>query len=143
MNKFVAAIAILLAAGPAAAQKLGERTADPQQVLAEIEAGATDPAADPQIAEAAAHPLGSARNPVRVGGPEGERAYLARLRCANGVAPRIGVRSSSGPGAFGSVVDVYPLDCGAAAPGKTQIVMDMYHEEHVETAAPTGFTLVR
>ena len=38
------------------------------------------------VAAAEAHPLGSLENPVRVGGPDGERAYLARLRCTNGSA---------------------------------------------------------
>ena len=36
------------------------------------------------VAAADAHPLGTLENPVRVGGPDGERAYLARLRCADG-----------------------------------------------------------
>ena len=35
---------------------------------------------------------------------------------------------------FGTIVDAFPLDCGAAAPGQTQLLMDMYHEEHAEAA---------
>ncbi len=141
--KTLAALASILTivATPAAAQQLGARTASPEQVLAQMEESQVDPAADPLVLAAAQHPLGSARNPVRVGGPEGERSYLVRLRCADGAAPRIGNRNSAGTGAFGSIVDVYPLDCGAAAPGKTEIVMDKYHEEHRETNAPAGFTL--
>lgn len=87
-------------------------------------------------------PLGTAQNPVRVGGPPGERAYIARLRCSDGVAPRVGQRHNDGIGAFGTIVDVYPLDCGDAAPGRFNIIMDMYHPRHNETRAPVGFTLV-
>lgn len=87
-------------------------------------------------------PLGTAQNPVRVDGPPGEHAYIARLRCSNGVAPRVGQRHNDGVGAFGTIVDVWPLDCGDAAPGRFDIVMDMYHPTHNETRAPEGFTLV-
>jgi hypothetical protein len=92
------------------------------------------------VAAADAHPLGTAENPVRVGGPEGERAYLARLRCADGSAVRVGARRETGAGAFGSVTGSYEVFCGTAA---GRIVFDMYHEEHVETRAPQGFTLQR
>ena len=95
------------------------------------------------IAAAEAHPLGSRQNPVRVAGPSGERAYLARLRCADGSVPRIGPRSNAGVGVFGTVVDVFPLDCGSAAPGRVSLVMDMYHSSHREERAPPGFTLAR
>jgi hypothetical protein len=92
-----------------------------------------------QLAAAAdAHPLGTVENPVRVGGPEGEHAYLGRLRCADGAAPRVGARREVGIGAFGSVVGAYEVACGTQA---GRIVFDMYHEEHVETRAPAGFTL--
>jgi hypothetical protein len=87
-------------------------------------------------------PLGTAQNPVRVDGPPGEHAYIARLRCSDGTAPRVGQRHNDGVGAFGTIVDVYPLDCGSAAPGRFDIVMDMYHPTHNETHAPAGFTLV-
>ena len=91
-------------------------------------------------AAADAHPLGTAENPVRVGGPVGERAYLGHLRCADGAAPRVGARGEAGIGAFGSMVAAYEVACGAAA---GRIVFDMYHEEHVETRAPAGFTFAR
>jgi hypothetical protein len=76
---------------------------------------------------------------VRVGGPAGERAYLARLRCSDGTAPRLGGRSDRGVGAFGSIVAAYRLNCAAAS---ADLVMDMYHDEHVEDRAPPGFTIV-
>jgi hypothetical protein len=136
------AAAFLLAAPAGAEEKPGDRTRSPEQMVREFGfAGDQDDIAA-AIAAAQAHPLGTIANPVRVGGPEGERAYLSRLRCANGAAPVIGQRGSGGTGAFGTVVATYPLDCGAAAPGRFSLVMDMYHEEHDETRAPAGFTLV-
>lgn len=130
-----------LIAAPANAQKLGARTASPAEVLAQMEGGSLDEELARQVAAASAHPLGTAENPVRVGGPDGERNYLARLRCSNGQAPAIGARSSAGTGAFGSVVASYSLDCGAAAPGRKQVILDMYHAEHDERSAPLGFSL--
>ena len=90
------------------------------------------------IAAADSHPLGSQENPVRVGGPDGERAYLARLRCADGAAARIGARHEAGIGPYGSLVGAYEILCAA---GTSRIVFDMYEEEHAETRAPAGFTL--
>jgi len=137
-----AAAAALLAAPPATAQpKAGDRTMSPEQMLREFGLGAEQDDLRDALAAAEAHPLGTLQNPVRVGGPEGERAYIARLRCADGSAPRVGERGSGGVGAFGTVVDVYPLDCGSAAPGRFRLVMDMYHAEHRETRAPAGFAL--
>jgi hypothetical protein len=117
---------------------IGQRTIPPGRLIA----GASlipDAAEDPLIAAAAAFPLGSLENPVRVGGPEGERAYIARLRCSDGSAPRQGARSDRGVGAFGSVVAAYRLTCGSAS---ADLVMDMYHDEHVEDRAPPGFTIL-
>lgn len=133
---------ITLAAGAsAAAQKIGERNGAPEQLFEGIGEGVSDAELQRAIAAAAAHPLGTLANPVRVGGPEGARAYLARLRCADGSRPRIGPRVDGGVGAYGTVVDGYGLDCGSGAPGRAQLVFDKYHEEHVETRPPSGFTL--
>ena len=129
-------------AAPAAAQdKIGERTASPEQVLGMLGLGVSDEALEAAVAEAASFPLGTAKNPVRVGGPEGERAYIGRLRCGDGSRPKVGQRGSAGVGAFGTIVDVYPLDCGSALPGRFNLVMDMYHEEHKEQRAPAGFSI--
>lgn len=116
---------------------IGQRTA---ASASPADAGALipDDDEDPAIIAAAAYPLGSVQNPVRVGGPEGERAYLGRLRCAGGDAPQVGVRTDLGEGAFGSVVAGYRLSCGGTA---TTLVMDMYHDEHREDRAPAGFTI--
>lgn len=128
-----------LAAAQPAPEPIGRRTQTPAQLLAQYDPAAEDEAL---IAAAAAHPLGSMENPVRVGGPDGARAYLARLRCADGNAPRIGASSSLGIGAFGSVVEGFPLDCGSAEPAAVTLVLDLYHQEHAEDRAPSGFTIL-
>ena len=130
-----------LAAAPAAAQKLGARTASPEQLLGQM--APTDPEAEMEelAAAAAAHPLGTLANPVRVGGPQGARAYIARLRCADGSRPQMGPHSTGAAGAYGTVTEVYALDCGAAAPGRVSLVVDLYHEEHAEAAAAAGFAI--
>jgi hypothetical protein len=135
--------AMLLFAAPALAQqqpRLGARTTSPEAMVAQMRQVSPEEEMREQIAAADAHPLGTVENPVRVGGPEGEHAYLGRLRCPDGTVPRVGGRSDAGVGAFGSRVSAYALTCGAAS---ARIVFDMYHEEHVETRAPAGFTLVR
>lgn len=95
-----------------------------------------------RIASAARSPLGSKENPVRVNMPQGERAYLARLRCGDGAVPVYQRAGSFGPGAFGSIIDGYDVICAGGAPKPGLIFMDMYHPDHDETAAPPGFTLV-
>lgn len=130
------ALALILPAAPALAQDSTPRQMMEQMGLAPSRAevaGAVERARD--------RPLGTAANPVRVSGPGGEHAYIARLRCADGNAPRVGQRHNAGVGAFGTIVDVWPLDCGDAAPGRFELVMDMYHDDHAETRAPAGFTL--
>jgi hypothetical protein len=142
MRKSLILLILAVSAAPANAQKLGARTAPPERSMAGIGEGSSDAEYERELAAASAFPLGSLRNPVRVAGPEGERIYLARLRCADGAMPRIGAQREGGAGGFGNVVDRAPLDCGAAAPGRADIFLDIYHEEHVETAAPPGFRLV-
>ncbi len=132
---------ILLAAAPASATPPREQSPAPKDLLAAVGSGNSDAEIEAAIAAAAAHPLGSLQNPVRVGGPEGEQAYLARLRCGDGSAPKIGVKAAGGVGAYGSVVDSFQVDCGAAAPGTVSLAFDIYHQEHVEQRAPAGFRL--
>ena len=132
----------LVATAPALAQpaqpRLGARTQSPDQMISGMSRLSPEEEMRQLAAAADAHPLGTAENTVRVGGPEGEHAYLGRLRSADGAQPRIGSRREAGIGAFGSVVGAYALTCGAET---RQVVFDMYHEEHVETRAPAGFTL--
>jgi len=132
--------ALLILAAPALAQqpRLGQRTTSPEAMAAQLDQASPEEEMRALVAAADAHPLGTLENPVRVGGPAGERAYLARLRCASGAAPRIAARREAGTDAFGTVAAAYEVICGEAT---ARIVFDMYHEEHVETRAPAGFTL--
>lgn len=139
MPKYLIALTAITVAVAAPAKPPREESPASRAMLADVGSGNTDAELKRAIAAAAAHPLGSAENPVRVAGPEGSQAYLARLRCSDGSAPKIGAKREGGVGAFGSIVDLYPLDCGAAAPGKLDLRVDIYHEENVETRAPAGF----
>jgi hypothetical protein len=132
----ILALALILSASPALAQR-----STPRQMLQEMGMAPSAREVERSVERARNEPLGSSANPVRVSGPLGERAYIARLRCADGNAPRVGERRNAGVGAFGFIVDVYPLDCGDAAPGRFELVMDMYHDDHHEDQAPAGFTL--
>lgn len=94
------------------------------------------------IRTASGHPLGSRENPVRVNRPEGQWAYLGRLRCTDGAPPAYERVGNFGPGVFGSIIDGYQVVCGGeAGPREALIYMDMYHPDYVETSAPPGFTL--
>ncbi len=128
-----------LAAAAAPQRPLREQSPVPRDILAGAGAGSSDEEIARTIAAAAAHPLGTPANPIRVGGPEGARAYLGNLRCADGRSPKIGASRPGGVGAYGSVLQLYPLDCGAAAPGRIELNVDHYLEEHSETRAPAGF----
>jgi hypothetical protein len=134
------AAAALLAA-PAAAQTLGARTSSPDQLLGQ--AAPLDPMAEAEqiAAAAAAHPLGTERNPVRVGGPEGARAYIARLRCADGSLPQVGPRSTGAVGPYGTLTERYQVDCGGGSPSRATLAFDLYHAEHVEKRPAAGFTI--
>jgi hypothetical protein len=130
----------LLLAAPAAADDLGKRNAPPEKLMAGIGAGVSDAELQAEIDAAAAFPLGSLRNPVRVGGPEGRNFYVSRLRCGDGRPPHVTPAVPGGTGGFGTVTELIALDC-AAAPGRFDLFLDLYHEEHVEDRAPAGFTL--
>jgi hypothetical protein len=134
--------ALLIVSAPALAQRqphVGARTTSPDAMVAQMNPASPEEEMSQLIAAAEAHPLGTPENPVRVAGPEGERAYLFRLHCADGAAVRIGMRHEAGIGPYGSVVGAYDIACAA---GASRIVFDMYQEEHQETRAPAGFTLV-
>ncbi len=93
------------------------------------------------IAKADEHPLGSRENPVRVSRPQGQRAYLAKLRCADGAAPRFNRNGNLGPGVFGNIVDLYVVECVGSEPARSEVVMDMYHLGRTEDRAVPGFTI--
>ncbi len=86
--------------------------------------------------------LGTLEEPVKADMPRGQRAYLERLRCSDGSAPSYQRTGNLGPGKDGHIIDNYEVDCGAAEPGKTNIIMDMYHRRHREKRAVHGFTIV-
>jgi hypothetical protein len=137
------ALGLAILTAPAAAQQqrqpgLGERTQSPEALFREMSQETPEQEMQRLIAAANAYPLGTIENPVRVGGPEGERAYLARLTCADGTPIRVGTRSDAGQGGFGSVATAYAIACGGTT---RRIVFDMYHEEHVENRAPAGFNI--
>ncbi len=144
MRSLVLPLAAALTASAASAQQPPRvESPAPRELVEAIGSGNSDAAIQQAIAAANAHPLGTLGNPIRVGGPEGERAYLARLRCSDGRAPGIGAKAAAGIGTYGSVVDAYPLDCGAAAPGKVSLILDKYHEGNEEQRAPAGFQIAR
>jgi hypothetical protein len=90
------------------------------------------------IAKAERNPLGSKANPVRENMPEGQLAYLSRLRCADGKAPAFDRAGSVGTGVYGNIVDLYSVTCPGAAP--TDVYMDMYHDGPENRPLP-GFTI--
>jgi len=142
----VLALSLALSAAPALAQQqaqpaqpgLGQRTQTPEALFQEMSSETPEQEMARLIQAASTYPLGTIENPVRVGGPEGERAYLARLSCADGTPLRVGTRGDAGQGGFGSVAAAYAVACGGTT---RRIVFDMYHEGHVENGAPAGFII--
>lgn len=133
----ILALALMLPTAPALAQD-----ATPRQMMEQMGVAPSARQVARAVERAQGQPLGTAANPVRVSGARAEHAYIGRLRCADGNMPRVGQRTNNGVGAFGTIVDVWPLDCGDAAPGRFNLFMDMYHDDHEERQAPAGFTLV-
>lgn len=132
----ILALAILIPATPLLAAQ-----GSPRQMMEELGVAPSRQDVARAVERARNEPLGSSRNPVRVSGVGGEHAYIARLRCGDGSRPRVGNRYNAGVGVFGSIVDVWPLDCGSATPGRFELVLDMYHDNYEETHAPAGFSL--
>lgn len=93
------------------------------------------------IEEAQAHPLGSEENPVRANMPQGQRAYLERLRCEDGEAPQFVRVGNFGMGVYGRIVDGYQVVCEGSEPAESMVMMDMYHPDHVENEPVPGFSL--
>jgi len=86
--------------------------------------------------------LGDEANPVKADMPQGERAYLARLRCDDGQAPAFVRMGSFGVQHSSHVIDGYEVTCAGGQPARTVVFMDMYHPGHVETQPVAGFTLL-
>jgi hypothetical protein len=86
------------------------------------------------------HPvLGSEKNPVKCYGPDGERAYLRRLRGPDGAPPTFFRLGSYGVGPYGNIIDGYKVKTSEA---EIMVFMDMYHPDYVETNPVAGFGLV-
>jgi hypothetical protein len=109
----------------------------PEALMDLLGGGRPKPAMSP--AEIEKHPLGSKQNPVRVGGPAGERAYLARLRCEDGRYPEFEREGSAGIGPWGYILDVYSVNCASGQ--QASVFMDMYHSRHQENRSVAGFTI--
>jgi hypothetical protein len=139
MRSWILAAALALAAaGCASSPSLADQErADTLSLL--FSGGRVSAAAvETRAREAAQHPLGSRENPIRVSMPEGQRAYLDSLRCADGTAPAYQRIGNFGPGIYGSIIDGYEVRCPGAEPAT--LIMDMYHPGHLETGTPPGFT---
>lgn len=93
------------------------------------------------IEAAQAYPLGSEQNPVRADMPGGQRAYLNRLRCADGKRPAYQRVGSFGVGVYERIIDGYEVKCEGSSPETSIVYMDMYHPGHREQAAAAGFTI--
>ena len=93
------------------------------------------------IEKAQEHPLGAKENPVRADMPGGQRAYLNRLRCADGKRPTYARVGNFGLGVYQRIIDGYEVVCEGSTPAKSMIFMDMYHPGHKEPAAVPGFTI--
>jgi hypothetical protein len=144
MPKIPALLAAALIAAPAQAlAPPREESPAPREVVEAFGSGNSDEAIAQAIAAANAYPLGTLENPIRAEGPEGQQAYLSRLRCADGSMPKIGPKGPGGVGAYGTIVESVPVDCGAAAPGRVALIMDLYHAENVETRPPAGFAVAQ
>jgi hypothetical protein len=85
--------------------------------------------------------LGSSSNPVKAGGPFGQRDFLRRLVCPNGDTPSFERSGSYGPGPDRHMIDGYDVVC--AGDGiRAFIFMDMYHPEHRERSALPPFEVL-
>lgn len=143
MRKFLLVAALLAAAAPAHAQQPPprEQSPAPREFLEAFGTGSSDEEVARAIAAAAAHPLGSLQNPIRVGGPQQADIYLIRLRCGDGSTPQISPGTQGPAGAFGSVTQVHSVACRSGGPAKSELAFDLYHEGHVENRPPPGFTI--
>ena len=130
------AAACAAAAMPAAAQQRPNEGRDIMEALGG--GGLKGEKLAKAIAKAEKKPLGSKANPVRENMPEGQRAYLARLRCPGGEKPAFTRIGNVGPGVYRNIVDRYSVTCpGASA---VDVYMDMYHDGPELRPIP-GFTI--
>ena len=137
--KLLVALALLapaVAAGPAGAQHRPNEGRDMMKALGG--GGLSGKKLAKAIAKAERSPLGSKANPVRENMPQGQLAYLRRLRCPDGTAPAAARRGNVGPGVYRNIVDLYDVTCPGAPP--VEVYMDMYHDGPELRPVP-GFTM--
>jgi hypothetical protein len=84
--------------------------------------------------------LGSWENPVRCHGPEGEVAYLERLRGPDGRPVRYRRTGNLGRGVHGSIVDRFIVQSADGTLCK-EVIMEMYFRDYVEDRPIEGFFL--
>lgn len=142
MRKFIALAviaAMATAAAPVQDQQEGKVPNDARDMMLSLGGGMKGKKLEKAIAKAEQSPLGSTANPVRENRPEGEVAYLRKLRCGDGTAPAFVRAGNVGEGPFGFIVDLYKVTC----PGKdaVNVYIDMYHDGG-ETRPVPGFTIV-
>ncbi|RBP53655.1 hypothetical protein [Arenicella xantha] len=99
---------------------------------------------EPDLEAIAKAPLGSQYNPVRADGPSGQREYLSRLVCSNGMSVADFYRlGSAGPSPYGFILDMYMVKCDTdAGLVEHEVYLDMYHKGYLETNAAEGFSIV-
>ena len=143
---FIAVIVLSLTACASKSTKSEKQTeasdADAATALSRLLGGPTKNVDEKELAK---HPLGSKENPVRVGGPAGQRDYLRRLVCENNEpVSTFNRQGNAGPGPFGSIIDIYEVICdtdkGAV---KHTVYLDMYHGDYEETRPAAGFIALK
>jgi hypothetical protein len=136
LKLLAAVLALGCAAAPAVAQHRPNEGRDMMRSLGMH--GLEGKKLEKAIAKAEANPLGSKANPVRENMPQGEYAYLHRLRCADGQAPAVARSGNVGTGIYGNIVDLFQVTCAGAKP--VEVYMDMYHDGPELRPIP-GFTI--
>lgn len=137
--------AALLALLVSACAQQPKQTSDKDENLASALSSIFGDQIQPDMKEVEKHPLGSAKNPVRVSMPVGQYDYLSRLVCDNGEPVSAFSRDGSvGQGPYGSIMDLYTVICdtnqGAV---EHSVYMDMYHPDNTETRPAVGFKALK
>lgn len=90
------------------------------------------------VAPSETAPLGSVGNPIKTYSPAGQREYIERLRCADGLTPTYERLDNIGIGVHGNIVDHYRLSCSDQ---NTDVYMDLYFPGYRERRPVPGFSL--
>jgi hypothetical protein len=139
MRLFLPVLFAAILTPPALAAPPRKESPAPRENLQSFGQGSSDEEMAKAIVAANAYPLGTLQNPIRVAGPDGAHAYLARLRCADSSTPAIGREAPGSTDAFGTLTTIVPVTCGTGPPAP--LVFDFYQEEFRETRPAQGFSL--